>query len=283
MLGATTLNEKPMIDTHVHIERGPYTESWINQFIERAKIAGIDELHFLEHSFRFHEFKGIYESIGKHSSAGDYQKNWLESKCCLRLDQYKDFISILRGKSYPVTVRFGLEICYFPGKEETIRNIISDFEWDFITGAVHWIDGFGFDLRDNIPIWLKSDVDALYRRYYALIVLAIESGIFDVIAHPDSIKCFDFYPTYNLSSLYEEVAESAKKCQVKMEFSNGLFINYGHKELGLNRELLRVLKQKGVYLVTASDAHKPEDVGRYIAEAENIIRELRLTSAPPDV
>jgi len=262
-----------MVDAHVHIERGPYSESWIDVFVERAKIAGIDELCLLEHSFRFHEFKGIYASIGKHSDAGDYQRNWLESKCCLSLDQYKLLISALRGKSYPITLRFGLEICYFPESEDAIREVVSDFKWDFLTGAIHWIEGFGFDHRENIPIWLKSDVNRLYRRYYTLMVLAIESGIFDVIAHPDSIKCFDFYPSDDLGSLYEDVADSAKKHQVKMEFSNGLFINYGHKELGMNRELLRVLKQNGIHLVTASDAHRPEDVGRYITEAESIIRE----------
>jgi histidinol-phosphatase (PHP family) len=168
-------------------------------------------------------------------------------------------------------VRFGLEICYFPESVDAIREILADFEWDFLTGAIHWIDGFGFDHRDNIPIWLKSDVNMLYRRYYTLMVQAIESGIFAVIAHPDSIKCFDFYPTDDLGSLYEEVADSAKKHQVEMEFSNGLFINYGHKELGMNRKLLRVLKRNGVRLVTASDAHRPEDVGRYITEAESII------------
>jgi len=265
--------EKPMIDAHVHIEEGPYSESWIDAFVERAKIAGIDELCLLEHSFRFHEFRGIYDSIGKHSEAGDYQRNWFESKCCLRLDRYTRFISALRGRGYPITVRFGLEICYFPEHEDAIREIVSEFEWDFLTGAIHWIDGFGFDHWENIPIWLKTDVNKLYRRYYTLMVHAIESGIFDVIAHPDSIKCFDFYPSDDLHSVYEEVADSAKKQQVKMEFSNGLFINFGHRELGMNREFLRVLQQKRVRLVTASDAHRPEDVGRYIAEAEGIIRE----------
>jgi histidinol-phosphatase (PHP family) len=128
-VGAAALAEKPMIDAHVHIERGPYSESWIDVFVERAKIAGIDELHLLEHSFRFHEFKGIYDSIGKHSDAGDYQRNWLESKCCLSLGQYRRLIRALRGKRYPITVELGLEICHFPESEDAIREIVSDFEW----------------------------------------------------------------------------------------------------------------------------------------------------------
>ena len=240
--------------------------------VGKAKIAHIDELHLLEHSFRFHEFKGIYGSIVEHKDAGEYQRNWLESNCCLSLDQYKRLILALKDKRYPITVRFGLEICYFPESEDAIRKIVSDFKWDFLTGAIHWIDGFGFDQRENIHVWLKSDVNGLYRRYYALMVQAIKSGIFDVIAHPDSIKCFDFYPTEDMGALYEEVADCARKHQVKMEFNNGLLINFGHKELGVNRNLLGVLQRNGVSLVTASDAHRPEDIGRYITEAEDIIK-----------
>jgi len=261
----------PMTDAHVHIERGPYSESWVDAFVERAQIAGIDELYLLEHSFRFHEFKAVYGSVEKHDEAGDYQRNWILSKCRLSLGEYQRFVSASRGRRHPITVKFGLEVCYFPESEDAIREIVSDFNWDFLTGAIHWVDGFGFDHRENMPIWRKSDVNALYRRYYALMVLSIESGIFDVIAHPDSIKCFGFYPSDDLQSLYEEVADSVSRRQLKLEFSNGLFINYGHKELGMNRKLLTVLKRKGIPLVTASDAHRPEDVGRYIREAEDII------------
>ena len=33
-----------MIDAHVHIERGPYTLDWLNQFIEAAVKNGITEI-----------------------------------------------------------------------------------------------------------------------------------------------------------------------------------------------------------------------------------------------
>ena len=199
-----------MLDAHVHIERGPYSESWVDAFVERAQAVSVDELHLLEHSFRFYEFRKIYDSVEKHGDAGDYQSNWLSSRCCLGMDEYKRLVSTLRNKQYPIIVKFGLEVCYLPESEEAIRQIVSDFDWDFLTGAIHWVDGFGFDHKENIPIWLKSDVNKLYHRYYTLMVLAIKSGIFDVIAHPDSIKCFDFYPSDDLSSLYREVAENAK-------------------------------------------------------------------------
>jgi histidinol-phosphatase (PHP family) len=43
-------------------------------------------------------------------------------------------------------------------------------------------------------------------------------------------------------------------------------------ELGLNSKLLSVLKRNNVKIATASDAHKQSDVGAYILELENMLK-----------
>ncbi|HBR31007.1 MAG TPA: hypothetical protein DD733_02875 [Clostridiales bacterium] len=45
-----------MIDAHIHLERGPYTLQWINEFVKTAVSRGIDEIWLLEHCYRFSEF-----------------------------------------------------------------------------------------------------------------------------------------------------------------------------------------------------------------------------------
>lgn len=99
----------------------------------------------------------------------------------------------------------------------------------------------------------------------------IQSNLFHHLAHPDSIKCFGYYPDYDLKETYSNIAKQLKKHKMKAEFSLGLYINYGHKEFGLNQEFLKILKQEEVELITASDAHDPEHVGEYIKEANQII------------
>lgn len=59
-----------MIDAHVHIERGPYALDWLSQFIGQAVKNGVTEIRFLEHSFRFLEFKNIYRDIVAHPNMG---------------------------------------------------------------------------------------------------------------------------------------------------------------------------------------------------------------------
>lgn len=253
-----------MIDAHVHLERGPYTAEWVDKFIQQAQLKGITELWLLEHSFRFFEFKPAYDAIVRHPLAGPLQSHWLNERCQLSLSTYENLVTATRKRRLPIKVKFGLEICYFPEQERFISNVCDSFPWDFLTGSIHWIDGFGFDHQANIPVWEQSDVNALYFQYFGLLVQAIQSNLFDVIAHPDSIKCFDYYPDMDLSTCYDKVAQAAKDHNILMEFSSGLMLNYGHAELGLNQTFLRVLQEHQVGIITASDAHRPEDVGSFI-------------------
>lgn len=261
-----------MIDGHVHLEKGPYTKDWLLKFIEKASEKGITELYLLEHSHRFVEFKPIYNSIiMDETKIGKYQKNWFSKRMVKHLDEYTNFIQSMRQKSFPVIIKFGLEICYFPDCEKIIKSIISGFDWDFLTGAIHWVEGWGFDHPAIKESWLPKEKNRVYRKYYQLMKELIQSNLFDHLAHPDSIKCFDQYPDYDLKETYSNIAKQLKTQKMKAEFSLGLYINYGHEELGLNKEFLAILKQENVELITASDAHDPENVGKCIKEAYQII------------
>lgn len=260
-----------MIDRHVHIEKGPYTEEWIMEFVKKSQEMDIDKLFLLEHSHRFIEFEEIYDSIKKDSGYGNYQKEWLEKKCTINIKDYQNFIISMKDRGFPIEVYFGLEVCYFPEKEKEIKQILSTFDYDFITGSIHWIDGWGFDHPTTKKSWRDKDIDNVYVRYYNLMIQLVKSKMFDVLAHPDSIKCFNYYSNKRLSQIYIDLAKTLVENNVKAEFNNGLYINYGHNELGTNRELLKILIDNGVEIVTASDAHRPEDVGKYIKEATDII------------
>lgn len=256
-----------MIDGHVHIEKGPYTIEWVNQFIENAIERGISELYILEHSHRFKEFKGIYENIYNYS---DYQRNWLNNKLSISIDEYKDLILKLRKRHYPITIKYGLEVCFIEGTEHKVKEVLSNFSWDFITGSVHYIDGFGFDHKAEF--WEGKDVDKEYIRYYEIMKNLIKSKLFTAVAHPDSIKCFGYHPSFDLSKTYYEIADLLNEYNMFAEQSGGLYLNYGNNELGMNNKMLDIFKSKGVKLYTASDAHKPEDVGKNIKELEEIIK-----------
>lgn len=260
-----------VIDAHVHIEKGPYTEEWIMKFVDEAVKRGIDQLYLLEHSHRFREFRALYTSIKADTPYGRLHNEWLKSKFNKSIEEYKELIEKMRKKDMPIKVYYGLEVCYFPEKEELIKSVTSGFPWDFLTGSVHWIDGWGFDHPSTKEYWEYRNVDMDYKTYYEIMISLVESGIFSILAHPDSIKSFNYYPECDLSDMYYRLADCLKKTNMKAEFSSGLCNNFNHSELGMNRKLLKVMIDSNVEIITASDAHVPDMVGMNIKEANEIL------------
>ncbi len=254
-----------MIDGHIHIERGEYTIEWIWEFVKKAQEMGIDEIGLLEHNYLFEEFAPMYDSACAYS---EYVKNWFKRKAGNRkLDEYLRLIDQVRKEEFPVKIKFGLEVCYFPKYEEFTSDLVKDKGFDFLLGSMHFVDDFAFD--HNAEMWEGEDVDRVYRRYFEDSVLLARSGIFDGIGHPDTIKLFGHRPSFPLTEYYENLAVELSKSGMYADQNSG-----AHRRcpdtapLGMDPELLHILKSHNVKIVTSSDAHTPEDVGYMVKDME---------------
>lgn len=250
-----------MRDLHIHIERGPYTVEWIEQFINKAEKEGLDEICLLEHSIRFTDFHSTFKEAREYNL---YQKRWFESKekSAHTLDDFKALAEKIRDRDYPVKVSFGLEICYFEQHIDEIKQLTSDGFFDYILGSVHWIDNWTFNQRKYQ--WLGRDINEIYKRYFEMQNTLVESGVFDIIAHPDLITCHSLYPTYDLEDTYKSLCKNIKANNVMLEMNTS-------KSLGVNEQFFNIAKEVGVNFSTGSDAHRVEDVGRGIKDVTRLI------------
>ena len=228
-----------MRDWHIHLERGPYTVEWAEQFVRRAEKLGIREICLLEHSVRFFEFHPTFTQVRAYN---DYQRHWFDEKVqtARHLDEFKRFGDKLRAKNYPVTIKLGLEICYFPQHADVIEQVTRDGYFDLLLGSVHWIDNWTFNQRKNQ--WQGRDVNALYRRYFELQNQAADSGLFDILAHPDLIRCFGFAPDFNLNEQYKTLCQKVKAQGMLLEMNGsqgpGLHPDFFGCRQGLRRAVL---------------------------------------------
>lgn len=53
--------------------------------------------------------------------------------------------------------------------------------------------------------------------------------------------------------------------------NSGLAINYGDKQLGMNMDILECMVKHNVSILTASDAHVPQNAGLYIDAMKSLI------------
>ena len=257
-----------MIDGHIHIERGPYTLEWIQRFVDRAVEMQLDEIRLLEHNFRFEEFVSMYDSVRAYS---DYVDAWFRRVGGVRrMDEYLELIGKVREKQYPVSIKFGLEVCYFPKFEQMTAELTQGRGFDFLLGSVHFAGDFAFD--HTAELWDGEDVDEVYRRYFEDSILLARSGLFDGIGHPDAVKLFGHKPSFSLTEYYERLATELAKSHMYADQNSGVERRCRDTaELGMNAELIRILKQHGVRIITSSDAHVPEDVGYKIRELESLL------------
>ena len=237
-----------MLDSHIHFDKQPYTIDTINKMVEVAINNNITELYLLDHTHKFIEFTPLYLSLMKNQFAW----SWYQKKKPISLDVYWDFIKLVRTYEFPIKIYFGLEVCYFKDKEDWLKEFLGKYDFDFLVGSVHFIDNIPFDFSEKV--WENQDVDMMYKKYYEITEDLIKSQIFTNLAHPDSIKLFNFYPQFDLKPSYEKIAKLLYRYNLPTENNTGLW-RYNFSYPGINTEFLQILKSYNVKINKASDAH----------------------------
>ena len=254
---------KYYMDAHVHMEKGPYTAEWAERFLSEAVQKNIREIWLLEHCYLFPEFVPMYDGL---HSRDTFIDKWLDRKAGRRnLTEYLQMAEDIRRRTYPVKIRFGLEICYLEGKETFLRRQTAPLGLDFLVGSVHFAGAFAFDHTSEL--WQGQDVDSVYRQYFRHAFALADSGLFDGMAHPDSIGLFGHTPSYPLTESYDTLARKLASRHMYAEQNSGVRRRCPKTaHFGMHPDLLAAMKKHGVPLMTASDAHCPEDVGKGIIE-----------------
>ena len=173
-------------------------------------------------------------------------------------------IEALKKETFDIDVRFGLEVCYTPETESLLSSILKNYHFDFLIGSVHSVNGYLYDMDafSKELLWNKNDPSNFYKSYYDAIEKLIQSNLFDQVGHPDVIKLYSIDPGYDLHPTYHHIARLANEYNIKMEDNTKAHYSYHHPDIGLNADFRNILKENNVQIVTASDAHYPNDVGR---------------------
>lgn len=251
-----------MRDAHIHFHKQPYTIDVLIEMIKTGLKRGVDEFCLLDHTHKFQEFSFLYGL-----KTDEFTYNHYKNKKYIPIKEYLDFIDLVKKsdleKRFNVKLYFGLEVCYFKEFEGRLKEELNKYHFDFLIGSVHHINGFAFDLDRSS--WVGRSVDDLYKNYYKIMKDLIRSGMFTHLAHPDSIKIFDYYPSYSLTNDYKEISKLLKEHNMTTENNSG-FDRYGLTNIGLNDEFYDILKANDVTIYKASDAHDASFVGNKFNE-----------------
>ncbi|MFO7756009.1 MAG: histidinol-phosphatase [Bacteroidales bacterium] len=211
--------------------------------------------------------KGLSEiGFSDHLTLTDEQQDWSIRPALL--DEYTDRINKLKTSVKGLEVKLGIEVDYFPQKEDDIYRIIQKYPFDYVIGSVHYMGEGTVDLGPEY--YENKDIDSLFESYFELVAQAAGSGLFDFMAHPDLVRIFRYYPSVNAEPMYRSLARAFNKADVAFEINtNGM--NKPLKDFYPDRRYLHVFREEGVPVCVNSDAHKPARLAQYFDDAYRLL------------
>lgn len=245
------------VDYHIHTRRCGHAAGEMEEYVQEAQRKGLREIGFSDHI-------PMYFFPPEERDPGIAMPEE-------ELPRYVADIRKLQERFAPFPVKLGIEADYTPGKEEVLKALLGQYDFDYVLGSIHFLDGWGFDNSIYIEEYQRRDIDAVYEQYFQTLEQAASSGIFDSLAHPDLIKKFGFRPAGDISYLYEQTVKTIAGADICVEVNlAGLRVPVA--EIYPALPFLRLCYQFRVPVTLGSDAHKPEQVGAGFESAVQLLK-----------
>lgn len=249
-----------LADYHTHTPLCMHAEGNPEEFVDAAISAGLAEYGISDHA-----------PVAKELEPFD---DWRMS-----LEQLPEYIAwIERAKAHAdgkIAIRAGLECDWLPNCQSHIQFLRNYHNWDYLIGAVHYIDYQGklwdFDNPKWQEMWAQIDIANIWDTYWKTYIEMVDSGLFDIVAHPDLIKKFGYQPDVDLSQYFEPAIDAIATAGSIMEINTAGW-HKPCKEQYPNIQLVELARDAGVDLIISSDAHTPQQIARDFTQAIDIAK-----------
>jgi len=242
-----------LTDYHVHLRPDErentaarfFTRANAERYREAAAERGIEELGVAEHIYRFNQALEVWD----HPFWRTYA-----------VDDLDDYCAFVRQET---DLKLGIEADYIPGREDRMANLLDGRDWDYVIGSVHFIGDEALD-TDEFSVWTQTaSAERIWARYFETLGEAAQSGLYDILAHPDLVKVWGKerpLPDGDLRRFYYQAMEVIADFDVAIEVSTaGLRKPVG--EIYPAPAFLEMAIDAGKPIALSSDAHTPDLLG----------------------
>jgi histidinol-phosphatase (PHP family) len=203
-------------------------------------------------------------------------------------EAYLAAIRAARAKFPDLVVLAGVEVGYEPGLEGLISDFLGRHEFDFVLGAVHCLDHICLTARDELDrfktVYLPLGPEEVVERYYHNVRAAAGTQLFNCLSHLDIYRkyiqpLFDSRFTQAADSLLPSVLEFVAESGTGLEVNTSA-LRRGNAEPYPATYILGLARDAGIRVFTiGSDAHRPEDLGKGLETAYEMLGEAGLEPA----
>ena len=233
-------------DYHSHNDRCGHAVGKLEDYVEQAISLGLTHFGMSDHGPAYwlggdHAQPGIQMAI---SELPRYVAEAQELK-----ERYADRVALA----------VGIEADFIEGQEEKLSAWLAAHPFDYVLGSVHYCLGRSvFDQRR----WHEQDPETVFRDYYRQVILAAQSGLFDILSHLTVIESYSPpIPETLAAELYPEVAAAIAEAGCIVEVNTSGYRKRPDLDTPFPKStMLRALIACGIPLTFGSDCHAPTEI-----------------------
>ncbi|MCE5324571.1 histidinol-phosphatase [bacterium] len=227
---------------HVHTTFSDGQNS-VQEMIEAAISLGIDEIGISDHYVL--TTGQIFDWSMKLDAIADYF-----GAIGLAADKFRTKIK----------VRYGIEADFVPETAQQLGEILQEYQFDYVIGSVHLIDGVCIDSsKDYWDALDQSGKNDVIRAYWAMIAKLAKSGLYDIVGHLDLYKKFGSQPTIDISADVMTALDAIAEAGIAIELNTSGWHKPIHEQYP-SAAVLRGCQKRGIPVILTADAHRTDDI-----------------------
>lgn len=181
-------------DYHIHTGLCGHARGTVAELVESALEKGFEQVGIADHMpMLYAEHPHLAMTPGQ---LPGYVEEVLETR-----DRYRGRIKVL----------LGIEADYHGPTQAEREAMLEKYPFDYIIGSVHVLGDWIFDSPLDVDRYDDLDLDEFYLEYLGEVRAMVESGVYDIVGHPDLAKKFDKRPTIDLAPTYRALLGAMKE------------------------------------------------------------------------
>jgi histidinol-phosphatase (PHP family) len=185
-------------------------------------------------------------------------------------------------QQYPQT-SLGLEVDFYSDSQSVVSEFCDDYrkEFHYLIGTVHTVDGLAVSIKEEMDVLVnRFGLSTVVQRYFEEVKGAIQSGLFNGIAHIDGVMRFvPLYPSNEeLHEFWQqrtlELGRLCQKYNVPIEI-NLRGKNHPWGQMHPSQSLIDKLVLSGAQFYVGSDSHSLQDFKDSVPQVKQLHEYLR--------
>ncbi len=175
-------NKTPRIDTHTHTLFS-HGQNTVREMAHAAHEKGLDIQGFSEHSVRPRAYSYQIEYRDKLEKAFP---TYIE-----RVLELRNAPHSLNHQDYHIKTLLGVEVDWLEREIPFMQHVLQSAPFDYCLAGIHFLDTWGFDAKqEDWDVLSTKEKNIFYVQYYKTLQKMAQSGLFNILAHPDIIKIY---------------------------------------------------------------------------------------------